>query len=317
MKSPFRVSTILLMVVCAAFWTISAASAADSPTSEATSTQKTVEVVIGEDADGAGGVRTIVCKSYSGEGHPERRDHHAGANRGYLGVEIDCLKGDLGSFFGADNGEGALVTRVLPDTPAEKLGLRVGDVLRSVDGKTILNPQTLRQLVGSREAGDEVSIAWLRKGKSRDDKVELATRKAECGPGKRGGPGGGHPGCESGKRGGPGSGHPGCGPGKRGGPGGGHPGCESGKHGGPGGGHPGCESGKHGGASAKCDSRGPGKVRVFAKIQELGEELDLDINLEELELLGKELSGDIAGRVEELEKLVAELVEKWEKRSKE
>ena len=302
MKSPFRVSTILLMVVCAAFWTISAASAADSPTSEATSTQKTVEVVIGEDADGAGGVRTIVCKSYSGEGHPERRDHHAGANRGYLGVEIDCLKGDLGSFFGADNGEGALVTRVLPDTPAEKLGLRVGDVLRSVDGKTILNPQTLRQLVGSREAGDEVSIAWLRKGKSRDDKVELATRKAECGPGKRGGPGGGYPGC---------------GPGKRGGPGGGHPGCESGKHGGPGGGHPGCESGKHGGASAKCDSRGPGKVRVFAKIQELGEELDLDINLEELELLGEELSGDIAGRVEELEKLVAELVEKWEKRSKE
>src|SRR5262245_12072793 len=58
-------------------------------------------------------------------------------SRGRLGVRIDDLSDDMAQALGAPAGKGALVTEVLQDTPAQKAGIRAGDVIVKVEGENI------------------------------------------------------------------------------------------------------------------------------------------------------------------------------------
>lgn len=90
-----------------------------------------------------------------------------GMNGGYLGVETMSLGDQLAEYFQVPDGRGALVTRVMKDTPAEKAGLEAGDVIVAVDGKDVDDSGDLRGRIRDHEPGDSVKIDVIRKGESR------------------------------------------------------------------------------------------------------------------------------------------------------
>ena len=84
--------------------------------------------------------------------------------RGWLGVTMQPLDPALAEAFGLDKVSGALVTRVLPDTPAERAGIQRGDVLLSFAGKAVRGVRELQLLVASAPIGKGVPVQVLRDG---------------------------------------------------------------------------------------------------------------------------------------------------------
>ena len=84
---------------------------------------------------------------------------------GYLGVYIQDLTPELARSFGLEEPEGALVTEVIPDSPAEEGGIEKGDVIIEFDGKKIHSTYQLRKEVGATPVGKRVEVVVLRKGK--------------------------------------------------------------------------------------------------------------------------------------------------------
>ena len=73
-----------------------------------------------------------------------------------LGIAAEDLNGQLGTFFGAPEGEGILVRDVHPGSPAEKAGVKAGDVITSVNGERVRTVGDLREkLAAKREAKDK------------------------------------------------------------------------------------------------------------------------------------------------------------------
>ncbi len=86
-------------------------------------------------------------------------------SRGWLGVLIQRVDRDLAESFGLDRPAGALVTQVFADSPAEKGGLREGDIIVSFNGEMIDLSSELPQLVGRVKADSEAELAIVRNGK--------------------------------------------------------------------------------------------------------------------------------------------------------
>jgi len=79
------------------------------------------------------------------------------------GAEFRQLSGDLAEYFeGAD--EGLLVVRVLRDTPAERVGLKDGDVVVEVDGDKCSDITILHDAIARAGSGGAVAVKWIRKG---------------------------------------------------------------------------------------------------------------------------------------------------------
>jgi len=92
-----------------------------------------------------------------------------------LGIDAEDLNGQLGSFFGAPEGEGILVRDVNSGSPAEKAGLKAGDVITSVDGNRIRSIGDLRgKLSAKRDEKDRtVKLGVLRNKSEISLTVEL------------------------------------------------------------------------------------------------------------------------------------------------
>ncbi|PQM58785.1 MAG: serine protease [Rhodobacteraceae bacterium] len=84
--------------------------------------------------------------------------------RGWLGVRIQDISEDVAEALGLDSIEGALITDV-PDGPAQKAGLKSGDIITTFDGTVIDNTRTLVRVVGDSEVGKAVEVILLRDGK--------------------------------------------------------------------------------------------------------------------------------------------------------
>lgn len=67
------------------------------------------------------------------------------SNRARLGIDAEDLSGQLGTYFGAPDGEGVLVRGVSPGSPAEKAGLKAGDVIVKFNGERIRTVGDLRE----------------------------------------------------------------------------------------------------------------------------------------------------------------------------
>lgn len=76
------------------------------------------------------------------------------ASRPLLGIDAEDLSGQLGAYFGAPDGEGVLVREVNPGSPAEKAGLKAGDVITSIDGERVRGIGDLREKLSAKR-GDE------------------------------------------------------------------------------------------------------------------------------------------------------------------
>jgi len=96
--------------------------------------------------------------------------------RGWLGVSIQALDADLAQSFGLDRVTGALVTSVLPDTPAESAGIQRGDVLLTFDGKPVKSIKGLQLLVASSPLGRELPVEVLREGTRLTLTVKIVAR---------------------------------------------------------------------------------------------------------------------------------------------
>jgi serine protease Do len=90
---------------------------------------------------------------------------HGRVSRGYLGVLIQDVDHNLAESFGMAQPYGALVSRVMPDSPADKAGLQVGDVILAFNGQRLLNSSQLPPLVGASRIEEEATLQILRDGK--------------------------------------------------------------------------------------------------------------------------------------------------------
>jgi C-terminal processing protease CtpA/Prc len=91
--------------------------------------------------------------------------------RGRLGVRIESLNEDLASALGAPGKEGVLVLEVMKDTPAEKAGIKAGDVIIAVKDRGVTDSENLVKTI--RELDGKVSITVSRKGSKRTVVAEL------------------------------------------------------------------------------------------------------------------------------------------------
>jgi len=81
-----------------------------------------------------------------------------------LGVSAQDLSGQLGSYFGAPDGQGVLVTDVHMGSAGEKAGLKAGDVITKLDDERIHNVMELRAQLRAKRAASTVTLTILRKG---------------------------------------------------------------------------------------------------------------------------------------------------------
>ena len=81
-----------------------------------------------------------------------------------LGINAEDLTSQLGSYFGAPNNAGVLVREVRPGTPADKAGLKAGDVITKVEGKEVRNLADLRAQLRAKSDQASVNMFVLRKG---------------------------------------------------------------------------------------------------------------------------------------------------------
>ncbi len=88
-------------------------------------------------------------------------------SRGWLGIAIQELNKDLADSFGMKNTNGALVAGVEKNSPADKGGLEVGDVIVKFDGKAIMASSDLPRVVAATKPGKVVPVEVLRKGASK------------------------------------------------------------------------------------------------------------------------------------------------------
>lgn len=93
--------------------------------------------------------------------------------RKYIGIYIQELNEELSEYFGVDEGTGLLIEKIEEDGPAEKAGLRVGDVIIRADGERLESTRELSELIQDKKEGDKVTIEFIRDKKKRSVEVEV------------------------------------------------------------------------------------------------------------------------------------------------
>jgi membrane-associated protease RseP (regulator of RpoE activity) len=96
-------------------------------------------------------------------------------SRGRLGVRVDDLDKDMADALGVTAGKGALIREVIEDTPAQKAGLRAGDVIVKVGTATVDDAADLTRALRD-QADGKVGVDVVRKGARRTVNVDLPTR---------------------------------------------------------------------------------------------------------------------------------------------
>lgn len=99
--------------------------------------------------------------------------------RPLLGIDAENLRGDFGNYFGAPDGEGVLVRGVFLNSPAAKAGLKVGDVITSLNGERIRNASELREKLMTNREGKSFKLGVLRNKSELTLSVELPQEKEE------------------------------------------------------------------------------------------------------------------------------------------
>ncbi len=95
-------------------------------------------------------------------------------SRGYLGVTIQPVTEELAHSFGLKQAKGALVNDVIKGGPADKAGVKQGDVIIGLNGSDVKDPSHLQRLVGEAGIGKGVKISIFRDGKTLELGITLA-----------------------------------------------------------------------------------------------------------------------------------------------
>lgn len=85
-------------------------------------------------------------------------------SRGFLGVSLEDLTPALREYFHASKNTGVLVSTVDPESPADKAGLKAGDVIVSVDGAKVQSARDIGRMIADHKGGDQVRLEIIRNG---------------------------------------------------------------------------------------------------------------------------------------------------------
>ncbi|MBP3730121.1 MAG: DegQ family serine endoprotease [Mailhella sp.] len=102
-------------------------------------------------------------------------------SRGWLGVAIQDVSEDMAKALGLKNAQGAIIGNVMPGEPADKAGLRAGDVLVRIDGTQVASASEATRKIASLKPGAEAKVTVIRDGDEKSFTVKLGERAASRG----------------------------------------------------------------------------------------------------------------------------------------
>ncbi len=95
--------------------------------------------------------------------------------RGYLGVSLQKIDSKLANAFNLDRSEGALITEVVKDSPADKAGLQSGDIVLKLNNKLIENVGALRSMIALMKPSETITLTIIRNKKQMDISCSIGT----------------------------------------------------------------------------------------------------------------------------------------------
>lgn len=95
----------------------------------------------------------------------------------WLGIASQNLSPQLCTFFGVEENEGILVSEVAADSPAEKQGIKAGDVIIRIDGKLMRTHRDLESMIYKYDPGQSVTIELIREREQKELTVKLGRRE--------------------------------------------------------------------------------------------------------------------------------------------
>lgn len=100
---------------------------------------------------------------------------HGMVTRGWIGVQIQPVTKDIAESLSLKKAEGALVAEPQANSPAEKAGIKAGDVIASVNGEPVKDARDLAKRIGAMSPGTKVELGIVREGAERNMSLTLGT----------------------------------------------------------------------------------------------------------------------------------------------
>ncbi len=132
------------------------------------------------------GINTAIVRSGQGIGFAIPSDlatgiidqliHEKTVTRGWMGVAIQDITEQLAKYYNIEQKKGVYVAKVYQGDPADKGGIRVGDVILQIDGKNITSARDLTLTIAKSSVGETVKVKLMRKGNEKVVKVKLGKR---------------------------------------------------------------------------------------------------------------------------------------------
>ena len=98
---------------------------------------------------------------------------HGEVRRGTLGIFVQDLTADLAGAFGLQQGAGVLIAEIVSGSSAERAGLLAGDLITAVAGNPVTRALEFHNYEGQFTVGEDVTVAYLRDGKTRDARLKV------------------------------------------------------------------------------------------------------------------------------------------------
>jgi S1-C subfamily serine protease len=99
-------------------------------------------------------------------------------HRKYIGIYLEEINRELSVYFGVKEGRGLLVAKITKDSPAEKAGLKVGDVIIKADGIRTERARDLTGVIQDMEKGKRIKLELLRNKKVKSIEVEIEEERS-------------------------------------------------------------------------------------------------------------------------------------------
>ena len=135
------------------------------------------------------GINTAIVRSGQGIGFAIPSDLATGiidqlteqktVSRGWMGVAIQNVTEELAKYYGIKETKGVYVAKVFEGDPADKAGIKIGDVIFLINDKSINSSRDLTLTIGSSSVGETVKVKFIREGKEKIVKVKLGKRPDE------------------------------------------------------------------------------------------------------------------------------------------
>lgn len=109
----------------------------------------------------------------------EQLKNGGAVRRGWLGVGIQDISPELVEYYGLKDTKGVLVTHVYEGDPADKGGIKTGDIITAINEKAVSSSRELSRIIAETGTGKRIAISLIRNGEKLNVYVELTKRNDE------------------------------------------------------------------------------------------------------------------------------------------